>query len=214
MDALENVAARFPPLRDGFSIELLYKPFVPDNITNLRIFNDDQQILHFMDNVDVFKDATIDEDEHDKTFKFLSDVKNTYKISLNPKKSIFIVSEGNLLGHIIAKSGIKVDPERVKAITQIPFPLNKKAMQFFLGKIMFLYKFISNYAQIVKPMQEMVKKDAIYKWDKREKDAFSHIRQTIVEALTLYNLNFNKDFLLYTFTSDTSLEVVLMHKDD
>lgn len=51
-----------------------------------------------------------------------------YEISLYPKKSIIVVSEGNLLGHIIAKSGIKVDPERVKAIMQIPFPVNKKAM--------------------------------------------------------------------------------------
>jgi len=70
-----------------------------------------------------------------------------YEISLNPKKIIFIVFEGNLLSHIIAKSGTKVDPERVKAIMQIPFPMNKKAMQSFLGKINFLCKFISDYAQ-------------------------------------------------------------------
>ena len=48
--------------------------------------------------------------------------------SLNPKKSIFRVFEGNILGHVIAKSGINVDPKRVKDIAQIPFPINKKAM--------------------------------------------------------------------------------------
>lgn len=41
-DALANVAARLSPLKDDFSIEILYKPSVPDNITNLCIFNDDQ----------------------------------------------------------------------------------------------------------------------------------------------------------------------------
>ena len=46
---------------------------------------------------------------------------------MNPKKSIFAVSEGNILGHIIAKIGIKVDPNKVKTITQIPHPVNKKA---------------------------------------------------------------------------------------
>jgi len=55
------------------------------------------------------------------------------------------VFEGNLLGHIIAKSGIKLDHKRVKAITQIPFQVNKKAMLSFLGKIIFLHKFISDY---------------------------------------------------------------------
>ena len=61
-----------------------------------------------------------------------------YGISLNPKKSVFAVAEGNLLGHIINKQGIVVDPERVKAIAQIPPPSSKKAMQSFLGKINFV----------------------------------------------------------------------------
>jgi len=40
-----------------------------DDITNLDVFNDDQQILDFMENVDVFKHATIDENEHGKSLK-------------------------------------------------------------------------------------------------------------------------------------------------
>jgi len=60
----------------------------------------------------------------------------------------------------------------------------------------------------------MVKKDAIYKWEKRGKDAFSCIKQFIVEASTFYNSDFNKDFMLYTFASYTSLVIVLTQKDD
>jgi len=33
-----------------------------------------------------------------------------YGISLNPKKSLFGLDEGKLLGHIISKDGIKIDP--------------------------------------------------------------------------------------------------------
>ena len=64
-DTLANAAARFTPLRDGFSIEVVYRPSVPDNISNLRVFNDDQQILDFMCNAKVFKDTAIDEEEHE-----------------------------------------------------------------------------------------------------------------------------------------------------
>jgi len=60
----------------------------------------------------------------------------------------------------------------------------------------------------------MIKKDAIYKWDKMEKDAFAHIRQAIAEAPTLYNPKFNKDFMLYTITYDTSLNVIVTRKED
>jgi len=40
-----------------------------------------------------------------------------HSISLNPKKNIFSMSEGNLSGHIIRKSGISIKPKHIKAIT-------------------------------------------------------------------------------------------------
>ena len=72
---------------------------------------------------------------------------------------------------------------------------------------------ISDYAQIVKPMQDMIKKYAVYIWGKREKYTFTHIKQAIAEAPTLYSPNFKRDFLLYTFTFDNSLTTVLTQKD-
>lgn len=170
-----------------------------------------QSVVVYLDDVTMFSKKRFDHLRHlNKIFERC----RKYGISLNPKKSIFTVSEGNLLGHIIEKSGIKVDQETVRAIMQIPFLVNKKVMQSFLGKISFLRKFISDYVQIMKPMHGMVKKDALYKWDKRENDMFSCIKKGIAKAPTLYNLDFKKYFLLYTFTSDTSLIIVLTQKDD
>jgi hypothetical protein len=37
-------------------------------------------------------------------------------IYLNPQKCLFVVSEGNLLGHIVSKEDIYIDPKRVNAI--------------------------------------------------------------------------------------------------
>ena len=39
-----------------------------------------------------------------------------YGISLNPKKSFFALDEGKLLGFIVSKNGIYIDPERVDEI--------------------------------------------------------------------------------------------------
>lgn len=55
-------------------------------------------------------------------------------------------------------------------------------MQSFLGKINFLQEFISDYAQMVKPTQDMIKKDVFYSWGKKEKNAFIRIKQAIVDA--------------------------------
>ena len=37
-------------------------------------------------------------------------------VSLNPKKSVFCVTEGKLLGHIVSEEGVKINPDKVKAI--------------------------------------------------------------------------------------------------
>jgi len=45
-DSLATIASRLSPLEDyealSFSIELLYKPLVPDNIANWRVFEGDE----------------------------------------------------------------------------------------------------------------------------------------------------------------------------
>ena len=42
-----------------------------------------------------------------------------FGISLNPAKSVFGVTQGKLLGHISCKEGVKIDPERIEAISKI-----------------------------------------------------------------------------------------------
>ena len=58
-------------------------------------------------------------------------------ISLNPKETFFELEEGKLLGHIISKEGIRIDPTRIEAILNIHPPRNVKELQAFLGKINF-----------------------------------------------------------------------------
>ena len=64
--------------------------------------------------------------------KFLARVEK-YNLRLNPKKCIFRVTSGKLLGHIMSQKGIEVDPEKVKAIREIPPAKNEKEVQGFIG---------------------------------------------------------------------------------
>jgi hypothetical protein len=70
-------------------------------------------------------------------------------LSLNRKKYHFSMQEGKLLGHIVSRYGIKIDLKRVEAIDTINIPRNRKEIQSFLGKIIFLRRFIPNFAEIV-----------------------------------------------------------------
>jgi hypothetical protein len=57
-----------------------------------------------------------------------------YGISLNPKKSIFEIDKGNLLGHIVSEGGISIDPERIQSIKIVCPLLTKRPYNHSLGK--------------------------------------------------------------------------------
>ena len=133
---------------------------------------------------------------------------------MNPKKSVFAVTKGKLLGHILSKEGIVIDPERIETIMRIRPPTNKRAMQYFFGKINFVRKFISGFAEIVCPMQLMMNKYVVYKWSDEAKKAFQQSKEAITKAPALVSPDFDKEFLLYTFSFDVSYATILTQKND
>ena len=60
---------------------------------------------------------------------------------------------------MIYLDGIMIDLDMIESINNIVLLLNKRAMPSFLGKINFVHRFIYDFAETVKPLQEMIKKD-------------------------------------------------------
>jgi hypothetical protein len=118
------------------------------------------------------------------------------------------------LGHIISKDGVKLDPERVEAIGKVPLPISKKALQYFLGQTNFVHRFIPNYAEIVKPIYKLLKKDVKFEWNDESKRAFQDIKTAISEALILISPDYSKDFQIFSFASEDTIVGVLLQKND
>ena len=69
-DLLATSAARLVPTNNRCLIEFIFKPYVPDNITNMRVFDDDHKILECLTNNDTFKGAIIDDEEHQAELQY------------------------------------------------------------------------------------------------------------------------------------------------
>eukprot|EP00253_Pinus_taeda_P029668 PITA_29668 len=152
--------------------------------------------------------------EHLKHLRKIFMTCRKYGISLNPKKSLFALEEGKLLGHIISKYGIRIDPERIQAILQIPYPRNIKELQAFLGKINFLRRFIPKLAELIRLLSNMLRKDAKVKWSLETKQAFESIKTALTQMPVLTSPQFDKDFIIFSFASEHTIAVVLLQKDD
>jgi hypothetical protein len=88
-------------------------------------------IVIYLDDLMIFSKS---DEEHLVHLKQTFEKCCMFGLSLNPKKSHFTMQEGKLLGHIVYKDGIKIDPKRVEAIDTINIPRNVKEIQSFLGK--------------------------------------------------------------------------------
>ena len=70
------------------------------------------------------------------------------------------------MGHIISSVGIGADPNKLKAINEMPPPTDKEGVHRALGMLTFVQKFAPNLADLAKPLRELVKKDNEFVWDK------------------------------------------------
>jgi ribonuclease HI/transposase InsO family protein len=136
-----------------------------------------------------------------------------YGISLNPKKSVFGIDEGKLLGHVASSGGVSIDPERVQSIKDVRPPANKKALQSFLGKINFIRRFVPNFAERIKPLSALLKKDVAFRWGKDADKSFEDIKNAISQAPVLISPDFSRDFIIFSFASQDTIAGVLMQKD-
>ena len=77
----------------------------------------------------------------------------------SPKKCTFGVTSGKLLGHIVSERGIEVDPEKIKAILDMPAPRNEKEIRSFLGRLQYISRFIARLTDIYKPIFPLFRKN-------------------------------------------------------
>ena len=98
---------------------------------------------------------------------------------MNPKKTLFGLQEGKLLGHIILEEGIKIDPTRIDGILQISHPRSLKELQSFIGKINFLRRFIPNLVELLRNITNMLKKEQGVKWTLEAKKSFELVKQVL-----------------------------------
>jgi hypothetical protein len=137
-----------------------------------------------------------------------------YHIRLNPHKCIFCVESDRLLGFIISRQGIGVDPLKVEVILNLPPPSTLRQLQSLQGKANFLCHFIPNYAKITHGFTRLLKKDAEFVWDTVANNAFEALKLSLTRAMLLFPLDYSRDYFLYLATSEYTIGMVLVQEDD
>lgn len=137
-----------------------------------------------------------------------------YNIRLNPHKCIFCVDSSRLLGFVVSKDGIRLDPLKVEAIINLPSPSSLYQLQSLQGKANFLRRFIQNYAEVAKGFTRLLKYNVPFHWDEIAQESFEKLKMLLVNAPLLRPPNYHRDFTLYLAAAFSTIAMVLVQDDD
>ena len=137
-------------------------------------------------------------------------------LKLKPSKCEFFKEKITYLGHIVSKDGIETDPKKIASVKHWPRPETVTQVCKFLGFTNYYRKFLHQYAQIARPLNQLISGDNAKRkrtkivWTEECKIAFVKLKELCSDTPCLAYPDYTKSFKLYTDASESGLGVVLL----
>jgi reverse transcriptase-like protein/integrase-like protein len=135
-------------------------------------------------------------------------------LQIDINKCEFETTRTKYLGLIITTEGIEMDPDKVTAISSWLPPTSVRDLQKFLGFANFYRRFIKNFSQLCRPLNDLLKKGVPWQWGRVHQQAFANLKVAFSTAPTLAFFDYNRKTILETDASDWASGGVLSQIDD
>ena len=132
------------------------------------------------------------------------------KLKVKLSKCFFGRRKVIYLCHKISTDGVRQKPTNSETINKIQPPVDISGLRRFLRLTLHCRRFVEKYAFISEPLNNLLQKGKIYKWDEKCKQGFEELKKSLI----LVYPNFEKIFSLQTNASDFWLRAVLAQKND
>jgi hypothetical protein len=155
-----------------------------------------------------------DVDNHIGHLRAVLECMRTHKLYANASKCIFGAEEIPFLGCFIGKRGLRADPAKIKSIVDWPVPKNQKDLRKWLGLANYLHKYSANYADMARPLSNLLKKDVEWCWSNTEHTAFTAVKASLLHAPILALPDPDRPFSVVCDASDFAIGSALLQTDD
>lgn len=147
----------------------------------------------YIDDVVVYGDS---EEELYENLRLVFQRLMKHKLRIKGCKSEIGTNSVKFLGSIVDANGIQIDPKRKQAIMDIAVPKNASTLRSFMGMAQYNMKFIEEYQELSKPLNELLKKNVKFIWTDVHQNAFEKIKIAIYSSSILHHIDYSLPLVL------------------
>lgn len=166
-------------------------------------------VLVFFDDILIFSKTW---EEHMEHLELVFSLLQQNNLFLKKSKCAFATTEVSYLGHVITQNGVKVDDDKIKAITLWPRPATPRALRGFLGLTGYYRKFVKDYGIIAAPLTSLLRKNS-FTWTDDSSLAFEKLQAALSDTPVLALPDFSEPFVVECDASEAGIGAVLLQKE-
>ena len=137
------------------------------------------------------------------------DASLTPGVKLKAKKCFLFQKETHYLGHVISSEGVKCDPAKIEAVRAWHPMKTTRQVKSFLGMVCYYNKFIKDFAEVSRPLYDLLVKNRKFIWGEEQQAAFEKLKQALVSAPILAYPSSRGRYILDTDASNFAYGAVL-----
>ena len=148
-----------------------------EGLSGVKVIADDFALVSFGESME---NAIQDHDQNLENFLQCCEEKHA---QLNCEKIQLHKTEVPFIEHVASGEGLKIHPDKVRAILEIPDPEDASAVHRLIGMVTYLAKFIPKLFDITEPLRQLIRRDTEWVWSQRE--SFQNLKKALSKAPVL-----------------------------
>ena len=145
-------------------------------------------ILNITDDVLIYGVGDTQEEalaDHDRNLEALLQRCKAHGIALNKNKLKLRIPQVPFMGHIFSNEGLKIDPNKAKAVLDMPRLKTWRGVQRLNGFVNYLAKFLPRLADHMEPIRRLTRQDTEFNWTEEQENAFREVKRLVTTAPVL-----------------------------
>ena len=147
--------------------------------------------------------------DHDANLRAVMERARETGLRFNADKCKIRCTEIPFFGNIISASGLKPDPQKIEAITNMDPSPSLADLQTFLGMVQFLSRFVPQLASLSACLWDLTKKDSEFQWGPEHQLAVDKVKQAVTSANSLKYFDSTKPVTIQVDASTRGLGATL-----